>query len=106
MVSFRPSLYNIIAFATDGKTELYKAFSASFPYALHLRCFRHYRANLNSKLKDLGISVGVVKIFLTDIFRRTEDQGHKEGIVDAKDSQDFQQRSEGLRDLGFSEIRM
>jgi len=99
LVSLRPALHNIIAFGTDGETELYKAFSASFPYALHLRCFRHYRANLSSKLKDLGISVGVAEIFLSDIFGRTEDQVHKEGIVDAKDSQDFQQRLEGLQDV-------
>lgn len=42
LISLRPALCNIIAFGTDGETELYKAFAANFPYALHLCCFCHY----------------------------------------------------------------
>ena len=45
-------LRNILAFGTDGEVELHKALATNFPNAIHLRCFRHYRANLSSKLKD------------------------------------------------------
>ena len=95
----RPALRNIIAFGTDGETELYKAFAVNFPYVLHLRCFHHYRGNLSSKLKDLGIPTTVAEMFLSDIFGRSEDQIHTEGIVDANSSQNFQQRLEALQDV-------
>ena len=56
-------LRNILAFGTDGEAELHKALTANFPNAIHLRCFRHYRANLSSKLKDLGIPTTVADDF-------------------------------------------
>ncbi|XP_065893381.1 uncharacterized protein [Dysidea avara] len=99
LISLRPALRNIIAFGTDGENDLYKAFSVNFPYAIHLRCFRHYRSNLSSKLKDLGIPSSVAETFLSDIFGKTDDQIYTEGIVDASDSQNFQERLEGLQDV-------
>ena len=52
LVSLRP---NILAFGTDGEVEFHKALATDFPNTIHLCCFHHYRANLNSKLKDLSI---------------------------------------------------
>jgi len=53
---------------------------------------------LSSKLKDLSIPSSVAETFLSDIFGKTDDQTHMEGIVDASDSQTFQERLEGLQD--------
>ena len=72
-------LRNILAFGTDGEVELHKALATNFPNAIHLRCFRHYRANLSSKLKDLGIPSTVADEFLMDVFGRTEKGIHTEG---------------------------
>ena len=47
LISLRPILHNILAFETDGEVELHKALATNFPNAIHLRCFRHYRANLS-----------------------------------------------------------
>ena len=102
LISLRPALCNIIAFGTNGETELYKAFAVIFPYALHLRCFHHYRGNLSSKLKDLGIPTTVAEM-LSKIFGRSEDQIHTEGIVDANSSQNFRQRLEALQDVWDSQ---
>ena len=84
LISLRPALRNIIAFSTDGETELHKVFLVNFAYAVHLRCFRHYRSNLSSKLKDLGIPSSIAETFLSDRFGKTDDQTHMEGIVDAR----------------------
>ena len=95
IISLRPSLRNIIAFGTDGEEELYKAFGTQFPNAIHLRCFRHYRANIKRKLMDMGLPPD---IFLQDIFGKTNDGVHCEGLVDAKDSSDFSYRLDLLED--------
>ena len=76
-------LRNILAFGADGEVELHKALATNFPNAIHLCCFHHYRANLTSKLKELGTST-VADNFLMDVFGRTEDGIHTEGLVDAE----------------------
>lgn len=93
LVSLRPALRNIIAFGTDGEEELYKAFGNQLPNAIHLRCFRHYRANIKRKLTDMGLSPDSI---LSDIFGETIDGVHREGLVDAKDSNDFFSRLDQL----------
>ena len=88
-----------MAFGTDGETELHKVLTANFPNAIHLHCFRHYRANLSMKLKDLSIPSIIVDEFLMDVFGRTEDGIHTEGLVDAEDSSSFEEKLEELQDV-------
>lgn len=95
LISLRPALRNVIAFGTDGEEELYKAFGTQFPNAIHLRCFRHYRANIKRKLSEIGLPPDE---FLQDIFGKTNDGVHCEGLVDAKDSNDFADRLDILED--------
>jgi len=99
LISLRPALRNILAFGTDGEVELYKAFMTNFPNALHLRCFRHYRANLSMKLKELKIPSSVSDDFLLDIFGRTEEGIHTEGLVDVEDASAFEEKLEELQDV-------
>ena len=98
LIGLRPSLRNVLAFGTDGECELSKAFATNFPNAIHLRCFRHFRANLSSKLKDLAIPSSIADEFLLEIFGKTEDGIHTEGIVDAKDTEAFQGKLEALQE--------
>lgn len=95
LISLRPTLRNVIAFGTDGEEELYKAFGTQFPNAIHLRCFRHYRANIKRKLLEMGLPPDK---FLQDIFGTTNSGVHYEGLVDAKDSSDFADRLDLLED--------
>ena len=97
LIGLRPSLHDVLAFGTDGECELSKAFATNFPNAIHLRCFRHFRANLSSKLKELAIPSSVADEFLLEIFGKTEDGIHTEGIVDAKDMEAFQGKLEALQ---------
>jgi len=38
------------------------------PEAIHLRCFRHFQANLATKLTKLSIPPPVIKQFFNDAF--------------------------------------
>ena len=98
LIGLKPSLRNILAFGTDGESELIKAFTTNFPNAIHLRCFRHFRANLSSKLKDLAVPSSIADEFLLEIFGKTEDGIHTEGIVDAEDLEAFQGKLEALQE--------
>ena len=86
---------NVIAFGTGGEEEHYKAFETQFPNAIHLRCFRHYRANIKRKLQEMGVPP---EPFLQDIFGRTSEGVHSEGLVDANDSSDFAERLDNLEE--------
>ena len=97
LISLKPALRNVIAFGTDGEEELYKAFETQFPNAIHLRCFRHYRANIKRKLQEMGVPP---EPFLQDIFGRTSEGVHSEGLVDANDSSDFAERLDIWRKNG------
>jgi hypothetical protein len=99
LVSLKPELRNILAFGTDGEVELYKAFAAQFPNAIHLRCFRHYRANIKTKLNELDISSDKVDCFLEDIFGKSNEGIHNEGLVDCLDEDDFMGRLNALESI-------
>ena len=61
---------NILAYGTDGEEELYRGLKFSFPYAVHLRCFLHFRENCKAQLKKSNIPEAQQKKFLADIFGR------------------------------------
>jgi len=71
LVSLCPSLRNIKAFGSDGETALYQAFHMQLSEATHLRCFRHFRANLVTKLTSLGIPSEIINQYMKDIFGKT-----------------------------------
>ena len=68
LVGFSKNLRQLTAFGTDGRESLIDAFSHSFPFALQLRCFIHFKKNISEKLKVYGIPPSVAKEFLDDIF--------------------------------------
>ena len=55
LVGFSKKLRQLAAFGTDGQESLIDAFSLSFPFALQLRCFIHFKKNISEKLKGYGI---------------------------------------------------
>ena len=70
LVSLNKDVRGILAHGTDGEEELFKALSVSFPHALHLRCFIHFRENCKEKLRSSNIPEQVQKEYLADIFGR------------------------------------
>ena len=68
LVSKRPELAQLQCFGTDGETAIVKAFSAVFTKAIHLRCFLHFRQNIERKLQELRVSSAITKEYRKDIF--------------------------------------
>ena len=50
-----PSLCRIKAFGIDKELALANTFENAFPNAMHLRCFKHFWDNTESKLKSLNL---------------------------------------------------
>lgn len=88
LVGLNPRLKNIHAFGTDGEKALFDAFNSVFSSALHVRCFLHFRGNLDAKLKSLGIAKKEIIEFLHDIFGNPNNL--EEGLVDAANEEEFE----------------
>ena len=81
LVGLKPKLQDIQCFGTDGEKALEEALHIQFKYATHLRCFLHFRGNIESKLSELCISKSSAREFIHDIFGNPVLL--EEGLVDA-----------------------
>ena len=68
IISLNKDTRGVMAFGTDGEEELYRAMAFNFPYAIHLRCFNHFRDNCKEQLKNSNVPEDAQKQFLSDIF--------------------------------------
>ena len=66
-----------------------KAFSISFPHAVHRRCTIHLRQNVKDKLRSLNVPQNVAKEFLSDIFVMQTGSHFEAGLVDAESELSF-----------------
>ena len=67
------------------------------PEATHLRCFRHFRANLATKLTSLGLPSEIINQYMKDIFGKTVAGVHEVGLVDMA-NEEFEQRIKSLHE--------
>ena len=89
---------NALAFGTDGDKNLTVALGHNFPFALQLRCFIHFKKNVQEKLRDLSLPSHISQQFLDDIFWKCDRNLKIEGLVDSTGVEDFQQKLEALED--------
>ena len=82
LVSKCPELRHIQCFGTDGEEALSQALSTVFPSAERIRCFLHFRGNIESKLRSLHIPNVVMKEFVQDILGNPA--ALELGLVDAE----------------------
>lgn len=82
LVGQRSKLSSLLAFGTDGELALENALAASFPSAQHLRCFLHFRQNVDRKLRELNIPKHVALEIAKDIMGCPTQLQH--GLVDAE----------------------
>ena len=68
LVGLHPSMRNLQAFGTDEEKALANALHTVFNKAVHVRCFLHFKVNLDSRLQDLGIPKHERIEFLRDVF--------------------------------------
>lgn len=97
LVGLNPKLKNIHAFGTDGEKALINGFNAVFNSPLHIRCFLHFRGNLEAKLGSLGLPKQERIEFLRDVFGNPSDM--EEGLVDAASEQEFEAMLSSLQQL-------
>lgn len=88
LISHNKQLRTILCFGTDGDKALVEAFAQNFPYAIQLRCFIHFRRNIEEKLRTLGIPHHVADEYLCDIFGKRRGSSYVEGLVDCRSEQE------------------
>lgn len=67
LVGQRQQLSSLKAFGTDGELALENALKATFPMAQHVRCFLHFRGNLERKLCELNVPSTISSEIIRDI---------------------------------------
>ena len=82
-----PELENLIAFGTDGETALSDALADNYPRAIHLRCFLHFRKNVESKLASLGLPGH--EQYISEIFGKQDGTIYEKGLLDAASDEEF-----------------
>ena len=95
LVSLKPLISDLQAFGTDGEENLFKAFSAQFSRAKHLRCFLHFRDNCKAKLQQMSVQNDVTIEIIQDILGSF--LKGKEGLVDASDCDALRDRLHSLK---------
>lgn len=74
------------------------ALADTFPLAIHLRCFRHFRCNLQTFLSTLGTTPNLNHSYFEEIFGKQEGNVYQEGLLDACSDDDFDARLPSLRE--------
>ena len=92
LVGFSKKIWSLCAFGTDGQESLIDAFSHSFPMAVQLRCFIHFKRNISEKLKEYGTLTQIAEEFLNDIFGKHSGSTYNEGLVDSTSEEEFNDR--------------
>lgn len=92
LIGCRPELRHVLACGTDGDKALVEAITHSFPYALQLRCFLHFRRNIQEKLRELGLPSSLSEEFIHDIFGKRTGNTFQEGLVDSSSVDEVQER--------------
>ena len=89
LIGLQKHLRHVLCFGTDGDKALVEAFSHNFPFAIQLRCFIHFKKNVQEKLRSLGIPHGVADEFISEIFGKQCGISHIKGLVDCSTAAEF-----------------
>ena len=99
LIGFNKKLRGLHAFGSDGQETIIDAFSHSFPSALQLRCFIHFKRNLAEKLKELGLPHRVSQEFINDVFGCCRGSTYMHGLVDCCTEEDFREKLLKYKDV-------
>ena len=97
LVGRRPAFTDLRCYGTDGEAALVNAFAAVFPRATHLRCFLHFRENIERKLQQLNISTSTIKEYRRDIFGNPSQ--YELGLVDAESKSELDAMLNSLEEV-------
>ena len=97
LVGLKPSLRSLKVFGTDGEKAISNAMHVVFERAVHLRCFLHFKGNLDMKLREYGVPKSERMEFLRDVFGNPLEL--ETGLVDAESEQEFEALVESVKDV-------
>ena len=86
LIGLQKELKHVLAFGSDGDKAIIEAPSQNFPFTVQLRCFLHFKKNVEQKLKELRIPSQVSQEFL---FGKRVANTFQEGLVDSCSVQQF-----------------
>ena len=72
-------------------------FQRNAPYAIFLRCFIHYKRNIDERLKKCGLSAESKQLFLEEIFSKQENTIKFCGLIDCSSNGDFDEKLKTLK---------
>ena len=108
LLGIAPRLVGVLAFGTDGEEALVKAFKQQLQFAVHLRCFRHMRQDIQRKMTtDIGFPNDIISEVIADIFGNKDGPTFYEGLVDCNSEDEFNSKLIMLQERwgGFESLR-
>ena len=94
-----PETAALIACDTDGEKAIIDGFQRSAPYAIFLRCFIHYKRNIEEHLKKYRFSAESKQLFLEEIFGKQENTIKFWELIDCSSDDEFDEKLKSLKTL-------
>ena len=88
-----------MACATDGEKAIVDGFKRNVPYATFLRCFIHYKKNIEEHLENRRFGKELKKLFLDEIFGLQNSDKKLCGLVDCSSEEEFDQKLSTLESV-------
>ena len=97
LVTLKPELEGVLSVGTDGEKALIDGFKRNMRFAVFLRCFLHFKDNIERELGSRGITGDEKKRFVSEIFGKQEGSVKFFGLVDCETEEEFDSKLEGLK---------
>lgn len=81
LTSLNKNIKNVLAIGTDGEEALISAMKNSMCYAIHLRCFGHFRENCKLQLRKSNVSDTAQNTFLDDVLGKKSGEIYEKGML-------------------------
>ena len=94
-----PELEGVLACGTDGERALIDGLKRNFRFALFLRCFIHFRDNIQRQLSERGLSSEIKSKFLNEIFGKQDENIKYAGLVDCDTEDEFENKLIALQSV-------
>ena len=82
----------LLVCGTDGEKAIVDGFKRNVPYATLLRCFIHYKKNIDEHLENHGFSKELKKLLLEEIFGLQNSDKKLCGLVSCFSEEEFDQK--------------
>ena len=99
LVTEKPEISALLACGTDGEKAVVDGFKRNPPYATFLRCFIHYKKNIEEHLENRGFGKELKKLFLDEIFGVQNSDKKFCGLVDCSSEEKFEQKLSALESV-------